>query len=537
MNVNMLEGLSDNIEIDKDKCTFCGKCVDTCILDNLRMKLAPCRQACPLGTNCQGYVQLIARGEEEKALEMVRRTLPFPGILGRICDHPCETACTRNETDGEGVAIRSLKRYLADRFKNQEMPLPDMKPNSGRNVAVVGSGPAGMMAAYDLRCKGHLVTVMESESAPGGMLRWSIPDFRLPLAVLESELGLLERMGVKFECNVKIGEDMSLGQLQDEYDAVILATGRPDHLTLNNDNEHRPGIYHGLPLLKAVRNGEKPVMGKTVLVIGGGNVAIDAAQTARRLGAETVKMVSLESRSELPAFPEAIEEALAEGVTLECSWGNLDMVFENDQLKGATFQSCTNVFDPAGNFSPSFDAGNTQFLETNNIIIAIGQQMDETIFAATDLSKSSVSDVNGLTLQTSVENVFVAGDLYTGPSSVIGSMAGGRESAESVDRLFIGDPIEYNRSYEGPVVTEFEIDREQGSSDSRIAVPKQTFKGAGDFGEILGVLDQDSARKEAQRCHSCGQPFGKHRTCWFCLPCEVECPNEAIHVNIPYLLR
>lgn len=534
---NMLESLSDNIVIDSDKCIFCGICVDKCILDNLRLQLATCRQACPIGLNCQGYVQLIARGEETKAMELVRERLPFPGILGRICSQPCEDGCGHQDTDGEAISIRALKRYLDDQFKDQEPPLPEMKADSGKKVAIIGSGPAGLIAAYDLAAQGHQVTIYERESAPGGMLRWSIPEFRLPQEVVERELKLLERMGVIFQCGVGIGKDKTLSELRNAFDAVLIAAGLPGSLKLNIEGEDRAGVLHGLPFLKSVRDNALPEVGKKVVVIGGGNVAVDVAQTAYRLGAESVKLVCLESRNDMPAFNKAILEAIAEEVDLECSWGNPKLEFEANRLKGARFQACTAVFDQSGNFNPQFDESRTQFIEADTIIIAIGQKMDESLSASTDLKLDSLTTVDPVTFQTSVDNFFAAGDFISGPSSVVSAMATGKEAAESINRFLSGIPLAYGRAYPGPVVTDFEIDRDFGSLDRRLNLPHYQFKGKNDFNEIETGVTREVARREAKRCHSCGLPFGQYRTCWFCLPCEVECPTNALWVEIPYLLR
>ena len=537
MRINMLESLADNIVIDKDKCTYCGICVDRCILDNLRMKLAPCRQACPLGVNCHGYVQTIARGEEDKGMALLRETLPFPGILGRICSQPCEDNCHRKKTEGEAVSIRALKRYLSDLEKENDIPLPAMGSETGKKTAVIGSGPAGMMAAYDLRIKGHQVTVFDAESQPGGMLRWAIPEFRLPLDILEQEIDLLIRMGVRFECGVAVGKDRSMDALKDEFDAVVMAAGCPKHGKLGITGEDSPGIFHGLPFLRAVREGSRPQIGKTVVVIGGGNVALDAAQTALRLGADSVTMVTLEADKDLPAFPWAVESAMAEGVKLECSWGNPTFQFENGKLMGMDFQKCLQVFDAFGCFMPSYDDCQLKTMGADTVIVAIGQGADAAPFENTGLVKEGMFSADELTLQTSDKNVFMAGDALSGPSSVVKAMAGGREAAESVDRYLNGEHLRFGRTYPGPIETEFDIDTDRGSEDRRAQIPMHTCQGKGDFKEIEQGLDKETARKEAARCYSCGQPFGKYRTCWFCLPCEVDCPHEALWVEVPYLLR
>jgi NADPH-dependent glutamate synthase beta subunit-like oxidoreductase len=533
----MLESLSDNIVIDKAKCTACGICVDKCILDNLRLNLSPCRQACPLGVNCQGYVQLIARGEEDKAMELLRETLPFPGILGRICSQPCEDSCYRRQTDGEAVAVRALKRYLADCFKDGQVAMPPIGADTGHKVAVVGSGPAGMLAAFDLRTRGHQVTIFEADEAPGGMLRWAIPDFRMPLAVLEQELDLLRRMGVDFRCGVALGKDQSLEELKQTYQAVVIAVGCPEYTRLNTEDEDLPGIYYGLAFLREVRAGNLPAVGARVVVIGGGNVAVDAAQTALRLGAADVAMVCLESDEEVPAFRTALNGALAEGIKLECSWGSVKFLSSGGKLEGVSFQRCLKVFDECGQFQPIFDACELKDLQADTVIVAIGQQRNTALLTQIGLTDEMITRVDPLTLQTADERIFIAGDVVSGPSSVVDAMAKGRRAAESVHRYLQGEHMHYGRRYAGPVETEFDIEADENKTVARARIPERLCAGKGDFNEIEEAFDARTARQEAGRCHSCGTPFGKYRTCWFCLPCEVECPNDALYVEIPYLLR
>ena len=535
--MNLLESLTDNIVIDKDKCTFCGICVERCVLDNLRMKQAPCRRACPLGVNCHGYVQLIARGEEAGAMELLLETLPFPGILGRICSQPCEESCYHKTVDGEAVAIRALKRYLADQVSFEDRPLPEIAKETDRKVAVVGSGPAGLMAAYHLRIRGHSAEIFESENEPGGMLRWAIPEFRLPQNIVEEEIYLLKKLGVQFSCGVSIGKDKTLEDLKEVYQAVIIATGCPRYAGLNIKGDDLPDVYHGLPFLNAVRKGKNPKTGGKVIVIGGGNVAVDAAQTALRLGAEGVSMVCLESAGEIPAFPWTLKGALSEGMELFDGWGPVQFTSEKGALKGIEFHRCLGVFDREGDFNPQFDPNDRMSLEADMAIVAVGQAPDLGWPEKFGLAEGVKLEADPLTLQTSDEKIFLAGDLVKGPSSVIEAMAGGKESAESVHRYLTDQSIRYGRAYEGPVETDFEIDTSKGSGIRRTEIPEQHFQGEGDFLEVEQPLDVASARQEAGRCYSCGQPFGKYRTCWFCLPCEVDCPHEALWVEIPYLLR
>lgn len=528
MRINLLEALSDNIKVNKDKCTACGLCVERCILDNLRLKLAPCRQACPLGVNCQGYVQLILRGEDQAGLEMVERELPFPGILGRLCSAQCEANCQRKTETGSAVAIRALKRYLSDAADGATARLPEKEPTSGKRCAVVGSGPAGMLAAWDLLVKGHEVTVLDSEPEPGGMLRWAIPVFRLPESVLSAEWNKLSALGAVFEGDKALGRDYFIEDLGREYDAVVVAIGCPRPKRLGIEGEDAKGVHHALDFLKQVRAGAAPRLSGAVAVIGGGEVALDAAQSALRLGADKVTVVSLEDRQGMLASPEAIALAESEGVILDGSWGPTRIVTKEGAVSGVELQRCLAVLDSQGNFAPSFDDCQLKTIEADALIVAIGQERD---------AELPVGQADPRTLQGLLENVFQAGDVVSGPSTIVQAMASGRKAAESAHRLLTGQHLTYGRNYPGPVETEFEIDTSRGSDAQRAETPLHSLKGAGDFQEVEQCLSMEQARQEAGRCYSCGAPFGKYRTCWFCLPCEVECPQDALWVDIPYLLR
>ncbi len=537
---SLLQALSDNIAIDKDKCTFCSICVDTCILDNLRMQLAPCRQACPLNVNVQGYVQQILRGQEDAARETLREKLIFPAILGRICTHPCETNCERFKTTGEAVAIRALKRYLTENEDSEEVFLPEISAETGRKTAVIGSGPAGLQAAYDLRVRGHKVTVFESQPEPGGMLRWAIPEFRLPAEVVEREMRIFEAMGVEFRCNTCVGADLQFSTIHEEYDAIVVAAGCGIAAVLDIEGRDAAGVYQGLPFLTDVRKKQAPELRGKVVIIGGGNVAVDAAQTALRLGAERVTIVSLEKAEDLPASPEAVESALREGIDLECSWGVMRILTQEGRVRGLALERCTAVFDEKGRFHPVFNSSESKELAADTVIVCTGQFRDDGCLAGQDTStivRENKVIADPLTLQTAAEKIFVAGDYYIGPSSVVSAMASGRQAAESVNRLLDGDDLTYGRRYADGAETEFPVDTTGAVEKERVCLEFKRFGGKGDFAEIEKCISGREAREEASRCYSCGAPYGKFRTCWFCLPCEVECPNDALHVEIPYLLR
>jgi len=534
---NILEVLAQNIKVDKDKCVFCGKCVDVCIIDNLRMKLAPCRKACPLGLNCQGYAKLIARGEEEQALEIIGEQLPFPGILGRICHHPCETECNRNEVDGSGVALRVLKRYLAD---NNELVLKDIEPQKelDEKVAVIGGGPAGIMAAYTLRTKGYQVTVYEAASKLGGMLSSCIPEFRLPEAVVQRETSLLSKMGVQIIYNTKVGKDISADEITEKYHAVIVATGTQAAKKLGLAEEDSKNIFNALDYLKQAKQNKRDFnIGKKVLVIGGGNTALNVAQSAYRFGAEEVRMVCLENCQNMPAYKWEVADALEEGIIIEYGWGPKNFVVEEGQVKGVEFKRCCSVFDSEGKFAPLFSEGESQVFAADAVIIAVGQEMESDFnFGSVEIEKGFVV-TDSVTKQTSITKVFAAGDVTVGPKSVADAMAQGREAAISVERYLQKIPLEFDRDPLASCDLEFDVDLSQAEAIPRVIACKMEGKERASFAELEKGITKEQALTEAKRCLSCGEPYGKFRTCWSCLPCEVECPQEALYVKIPYLMR
>lgn len=528
-----------NIFIKRDRCYVCGICVERCILDNLRMYLAPCRQACPVHMNCQGYVRLIAQGKEEEAAKEVRKDLPFAGILGRVCTHPCEDKCERRKEDNQAVHIRALKRYLSDRWPAvicEPAPLPR---ESGKRVAIVGSGPAGLMAAYELAAKGHAITVFDSASEPGGMLRYGIPAFRLPSEETGRAIGLLEKMKVVFQTGRALGKELDFEKLEYEWDAVLLAMGSGTALQLGIPGQDLPGVYQGLDFLRRVREGQSPQIGKSALIVGGGNAAVDAALTCRKLGAEEVHMICLEEKGKMPAFPSEIEEALEEGIKIQDGWGPRKIFLHSDGHLRMDLSRCLRTFDEEGRFCPTFDDFRGLSPSAESVVIAIGQRSDLSSLPP-ELQDSTKAHLlaDPLTLQTGRPKVFVAGDVVFGPQSVIEAMGQGREAAISIDRFLAGEGLRWGRDYwGGTCITEFPIDRSGAIARPRASLPRLPVSSRDVYVEVEKALEAKDAREEAERCLNCGRPAEVNQTCWYCLPCEIECPVEALEVRIPYLVR
>lgn len=531
-------GSDVNIVVDRDRCYACGTCVDRCIMDNLRMKLPPCRAACPIHMNCQGYVRLIAHGKEEEAAREMRKYLPFAGILGRICSRPCEDQCERRTIDQQPVHIRALKRYLADVQPDiARAPAPTGKA-SGKRVAIVGSGPAGLMAAYELAVKGHGVVVYDAASEPGGMLRWVIPAFRLPSSEVRSSVQMLEKMGVVFKTGLALGIELDAEKIACEADAMLLATGGGTPAKLGISGENLPGVHQGIDLLRKAREGNSVTIGKSVIVIGGGNTAIDSALVCRKMGAKDVEIICLEEKNRMPAFQVEIEEAVEEGIKIHDCWGPKRITKNGNHELTIELSRCIRVFDEEGRFCPQLENTCGLSPSAESIVIAIGQHRELPGFPAELIAADHMSLADSLTLQTKRPRIFMAGDVVTGPRSVVEAMAQGREAAVSIDRFLSGETLRWGRAFwGGAFTTDYYVEKQNIVARSRAVLPRLSIRERKLHLETERTLDQKTAREEAERCLSCGQPAEVNQTCWYCLPCEIECPVDALEVRMPYLVR
>ena len=446
-------------------CATCGRCEDACpngirILDITRTLRtlgpaelrpadeAPCIAACPAGIDIPGYLRRIARGENAAACALIMEKAPFPGILGRVCTHPCETACKRGEVN-DSIAICAAKRYAADRADSLPDSVFRTAPDTGRNVAVIGAGPAGLTAGFFLARKGHRATVFEAREKAGGMMRYGIPAYRLPEPVLDREIDRVLRVGLDLKTGVKFGRDLDIDRLKAEgFDAVFIGVGAQLSRRIPLEGADLPDVLWGVDFLVKVREGRPDPVREHVAVIGGGNVAIDVALSALRLGAKRVTLACLEKREEMPAHPWEIEMARAEGVEMLYAWGPKRILDKNGRAGGVELVRCTSVFDDRGNFCPFFD-DTTQTVEADQVILAVGQA-SETGFCRDFCLleeeggltvKNGLIAIDGATQATDMAGVFAGGDVANGPGAVIDAIAAGRRAAISIDRYLGGDGI------------------------------------------------------------------------------------------------
>jgi heterodisulfide reductase subunit A-like polyferredoxin len=485
----------------------------------------PCRAACPIHVNAQGYIALISVGKFEEALALVRKVNPFPGITGRICTHPCEEACRRRDVD-QAIAIDPLKRYLSDSEGDDKIDL-SIPEEKGMKVAIVGSGPAGLLAAYDLRKMGYSVTIFEALPVAGGMLAVGIPEYRLPRSVLDKEIGTLLRMGVEIKLNNPVGINPSLQDFRAQgYNAVFLATGAHSSRKLGLEGEGSKGIIHAVDFLRRVALGQPVEPGKKVVVVGGGNAAIDAARTASRLGANEVTIAYRRTRSEMPAQLEEIEEAEHEGIRIEYLTAPIRLLVEVGAVQG---MECCRMelgdLDESGRPRPVPITGSEFKIEADMIIPAISQAPDLSFLSEKDglrTSRWGRIEADPVTLETSLQGVFAGGDAVTGPQTYIDAMGAGRKAAISVDRYLRGEDLREGREAEGPQKDYIQVDIdgvEYRKREPLVSLPPEKRKG---FDEVsLGMREEDVV-EEAKRCLQCGG-------CSECLECVKACEAKAIN--------
>ena len=528
-----------NIKIDRDKCTACGTCVERCIMDNLRLSVAPCRQACPLKMNCQSYIRLLAQDREAEAIAQVTPFLPFLGILGRICNQPCEAACERLKVDSP-VHIRAIKRYLADRCAERGLSPEITVADTGRSVAVIGSGPAGLMAAYQLRLQGHAVTVIEADSQAGGLMRATIPAYRLPHDVLDQAIGLLAGMGIQFKFGQKVSAAADFEALKAENNAVVVALGAGKPLSPAIEGTDHPKVLQALDVLKGIKNGQPPELGDFVAVIGGGETGIDAALACRLLGVQAVHMVCLERPDEMPASARSLEEALEEKIEVENCWGVSQITETADGGLELGLSRCLSVFDATGQFAPMVEPVCRESLIADTVILATGQKLDETGCPAA-LSRDAAGYLAAdpaTMLSPDDPKLFICGDAHSGPTSVVHAMASGLEAALSANRFLEGSPLTWERGFWNfGNVPNYEALHERATGGDRGQLPVRSKAERNLENEQELALSAAQTKREAERCLSCGRSFEANKTCWFCLPCEIECPTQALEVRMPYFVR
>ncbi len=493
-------------------CRFCTACVEVCPTGALADKelwagdraeqLVPCKHACPAGIDIPEYLRCVAAGEYERALSVIRERVPFPHSLGHICFHPCESVCRRGEVN-EAIAICSIKRFAAAEGRGKEGSggnPPKMAP-TGKKVAVAGGGPAGLTAAYFLSLLGHEVEVFDKDEEAGGMMRYAIPEYRLPRAVLNDDLAYIWNVGVKFIG----GRRVCISELTDKYDAILISTGNPLSRKVNVKGAEMSGVLWGLDFLRAVRKGEGIRLKKKVCVIGGGNVAVDVALTAKRVcaGEGEVMMACLEKPEEMPAHRWEIDQAVEEGVKIHTSWGPRMVNGVNGEVKSIELMRCTSVFDENGRFSPRYNEDELKDIDADQVIFAVGQAPDATFIDVTDIRTERDMVQADSDLMTGMRGIFVCGEAHRSPGSVIDAVVGGRRAASSVDRYLGGDGyIHFELCEKKPPATN--IGRREGfAHEKRAEMPVLGIAERNDFSLVELGYGEDTAKNEAARCLQC----------------------------------
>lgn len=575
-------------KVEKQNCVACGKCVEACPAGAVklgqklcdkegceitypRMPLpgdqpwgehmwthnyrdvnrincydtgtAPCKTACPAHIGIQGYLQLAKEGRYEDALALIKKDNPLPAVCGHVCNRRCEDACTRGTID-EAVAIDEVKRFIAERDLNAETrfipkkTIPSLKGGFEEKIAIIGAGPAGLSCAYFLALTGYKPTIFEKNAEPGGMLRYGIPSYKLEKDLLAAEIDVIRQLGVEIRCGVEVGKDVTTEDLREQgykgfYAAIGCQRGRKPGIS----GENAEGAYAAVDFLREAGAKESFALEGDVVVVGGGNVAIDAARISSRCTDAKISMFCLETREKMPASDEEIEEALEEGIELNCGWGPKEVLEENGHVSGVVFKKCTRVFDAQGRFSPEYDENDTVTIPCRHVIFSVGQAIDwghmlDNLHV--ELRPNGGALANKLTYQTSEPDIFVGGDVYTGPKFAIDAIAAGREGAISLHRyvhehctLTIGrnrrDFIELDKE---------NIKVETYDSSSRQIPPKADVKEqAKTFRDLSQSLTEEQVKKETSRCLSCGASVVDPNKCIGCGVCTTKCMFDAIHLH------
>ena len=569
--------------VDKDKCVACGECVENCPVNALQLgqKLctvnplpvkkvetprdmewgperwnteyrtnrqdvtdtgtSPCKTECPAHISIQGYIKLASQGRYTEALELIKHENPFPAVCGRICPRKCESACTRGDID-EPIAIDEIKKFIAEQDLNQaHRYIPEKRHAYGKKIAVIGAGPAGLSCAYYLSIDGYEVTVFEKEKALGGMLTLGIPSFRLEKEVVEAEINILKQLGVEFRTGVEVGKDIALRELRNQgYQAFYLAIGAQSGRKLGIEGEDAEGVITGVEFIRNINLGKDLRLQGNVIVIGGGNVAIDVARSAVRVSTGQVSLYCLENRKQMPALEEEIEEALVEAIRIENSWGPKRILIENGHVIGVEFKKCLSVFDQNERFHPTYDDNDTIIVPADTVLLSVGQAIDWGSLlegSRVELHPNQTVKADLLTYQTAEPDIFVGGDVYTGPRFAIDAIAAGKQGAISIHRyvqpgqsLTIGrDRREYHSlDKENINLNGYDHQPRQQASHSHTGCSEEAFK------DPRVTFTEDQIRKETERCLSCGATVVDEFQCVGCGACTTKCKFDAISLVRQY---
>ncbi len=571
-------------QVDSEKCVACGQCVENCQVNapKLGQKIcsktpvvtefkhlhprntfwnskqwnpdfrttrenvvdtgtAPCKTNCPAHIAVQGYIKLAAQGKYQEALELIKKENPFPAVCGRICNRRCESACTRGDID-EPVAIDEIKKFIAMQDLNAETRfVPSMLNQTGKKftnkIAVIGAGPAGLSCAYFLAIKGYPVTVFEKENKLGGMLTLGIPSFRLEKNVVEAEIEVLKEMGVTFKIGVEVGKDVTLDQLRSEgYQAFYVAIGAQGGRKLVLSGENADHVESGVDFLRRINLDESSKLAGRTVVIGGGNVAIDVARTAARAGSLEVMLVSLESREQMPAAVEEIEEALLEDINILNSWGPKEIQVIDGKAVGVIFKKCISVFDNDQRFNPQYDEEDTMVIPCENVILSVGQSIVwGDLLKGNDvaLNRNQTAQADPFTYQTAQSDIFVGGDAFTGPKFAIDAIAAGKEASISIHRFVQpGQSLVFGRDrriYKELDKSNAIIPTESYDNSARQYVQKTDPKAdKGTFRDMRGTFTEEQIKIETERCLGCGAVVVDEYMCVGCGICTTKCNFDAI---------
>ena len=571
--------------VEKEKCVACGKCVEVCPVGaaKLGQKLctkkgpviyplselpddkvwgpdkwnynyredakincypqgtAPCKTACPAHLAIQGYIKMASEGRYEEALKLIKQDNPFPAVCGAVCNRRCEDACTRGTID-QPLAIDEIKKFIASLDLHAETRyIPLCENGEGKfftqKIAVIGAGPAGLSAAYYLRKEGYPVTVFEKESRPGGMLLNGIPSFRLEKDVVEAEIDVMRQMGVEIKTGIEVGKDITLDELRAQgYKAFYIAIGAQGGRKTGVPGEGSQGVQTGVEFLRKVNLDHSIRLDGDTVVVGGGNVAVDVARTAIRTGSSKVTMLCLESEKEMPAAPDEVEEAKEEGIIVQNGWGPKEILTEDGKVTGIVFKKCTAVKDDQGRFNPQYDEEDTITIPCANVLLSIGQSVEWGNLldgSKVVINRNGTAQPDPVTYQTAEPDIFVGGDVYSGPKFAIDAIAAGREGMVSINRFvhpgqsltIARDLRKFNELDKDNIDIETFDNAKRQIPGKKIGIATKTFD------DLRMTLTEEQVKTEAKRCLGCGATSVDLNRCIGCGLCTTRCEFDAIHLH------